>query len=781
MAEIEDDVSVDSTNNAPAEAVSTITTAEKGGSDADHSTEPSISKGIKNPWETVQRQDEKAVATSVFVPPIASPQRVVASPSSPVASPRSIPGTPPRSPSSSVHSSESGGVYIRSDGKAVRRVRRRNKGESSGEEEEESSNASPGSSSGEVYVRSDGKKVRRVKRSEKKSVSPRSPQRPIVDNQDAASLLGTLLADDVIRTQPADVESNFIPGLDSDDEATQEGESVPKPVYTMSDTNDNETQTSEYPTSRLGESVDDSLDYSSYSASAKSSDRNLVGLQAGTVPEKATVMSPVESEIAAAICASPFEQEAVPQPSSPVQQQEQYTVVQVISSASHDQDAVAAMTSSLGVAFAPPREQTSAKVLIDDDALKQKKPAVDGDHEEFLNKPAFKMVGDDHQDYFNKSAFQPPVAHQDQFETNLLSFERKNTMDDTSALTNTSALTSEEDTGRLGQEESAARRQRRFPIPEMLMARTQSHADVDTPLAIQTSSSGEPPHMIRLNEDEEAMQFNTEVAQRRVKVVQLLTFGSIGLVFGLFGSFYVSSTCHFATATVSVAENQEPFQLRYGLWKYTPIDSAFQGYSYCYKYDGYGDSPLVARTAGILGMLLGIYSVSILWFYLIFGRASRLYWTWAVRLAFTTGVLNFLTLSFFVGSVCRRNSCALGPGAAVALGSTIAWCLLGYEMHYNRPTSKTIPEIRPCSTGESNLVGNLEMSDFSNGASDFISRISDKNNHRGTLPSLNRIQRSNDQRLGEMMDTFSGSRSNTWTGSRTGSYRPPSVSTGVLS
>lgn len=60
-------------------------------------------------------------------------------------------------------------------------------------------------------------------------------------------------------------------------------------------------------------------------------------------------------------------------------------------------------------------------------------------------------------------------------------------------------------------------------------------------------------------------------------VLHITCIGLIGLAFGFLGSFFVQSSCHFLTATVVVGGNAEQFDLHYGLWKYTPLSSAFEG------------------------------------------------------------------------------------------------------------------------------------------------------------------------------------------------------------
>ena len=174
------------------------------------------------------------------------------------------------------------------------------------------------------------------------------------------------------------------------------------------------------------------------------------------------------------------------------------------------------------------------------------------------------------------------------------------------------------------------------------------------------------------------------VATKRVNVVQLLINGLIGLVGGLFGSIYVQACCHFVTVDVGIP-------LHFGLWQYSPMDSAFQGFTYCYRYDSdyTHDSPTFARLAGLTALLAGAFSMSVLWVYLMFGRTSSDLWKWAVRFLVVAASLQALTLSLFANDVCRRNSCSIGPGSIVSLVSTLSWALVAYEMKDNSPVVTT--------------------------------------------------------------------------------------------
>jgi hypothetical protein len=216
---------------------------------------------------------------------------------------------------------------------------------------------------------------------------------------------------------------------------------------------------------------------------------------------------------------------------------------------------------------------------------------------------------------------------------------------------------------------------------------------------------------------------------------------------------------------VSVGANSEVFELHYGLWKYSPIDSAFQGYSYCAKYDDdyTADAPILPRVAGIVGLVAGAYSLTVMWTYLIMGRATYKRWLFAVVMAVVAGICQCLTFIFFAGAVCQRNTCTLGPGSAMGIVSTIMWFLVGYELYYNMPTSVMMTHINP-GRGGANLMANLEMTDFSEGARSYVERIQSRDGG-SPMPTLNAIQRKK--------GGGSSAGGNFKSPRRQGSYKPP--------
>jgi hypothetical protein len=166
--------------------------------------------------------------------------------------------------------------------------------------------------------------------------------------------------------------------------------------------------------------------------------------------------------------------------------------------------------------------------------------------------------------------------------------------------------------------------------------------------------------------------------------------GLVGLAFGFLGSFYVQRSCHFLTARVQVG-NAEEFDLHFGMWKYTPLSSVSQGTSFCYKYDSQYSTgaPHIARIVGLVALVCGVYSLGVLWVYLVLGKTTQSRWNRAVYASLIAGVFQALTMLFFVSQVCLQNMCSVGPGAAVSIVSTLTWFVLAFEMHFNSPLVNT--------------------------------------------------------------------------------------------
>lgn len=267
-------------------------------------------------------------------------------------------------------------------------------------------------------------------------------------------------------------------------------------------------------------------------------------------------------------------------------------------------------------------------------------------------------------------------------------------------------------------------------------------------------------HRIIVDKQDEAFLMNTGLARKRVRVVQLLVIGLVGLMLGWLGNFFVGTSCYFGSSEVQVGANGDILSLHFGLWKYSPVDAAVTGYRYCYPYSSSSfaakDAPIVARTFNLLALALGTYSQVVLWLYLIAGIAVRKHWTAAVYAAYAAGVCQASTLLFFVGTLCRSRTCQIGSAGILAIVTALAWCVFAWEMHYNRPLASLdappddvdrtsrVPTA-PCSdktsmTTESNKQGvinhalddsaessvgvsSLEMADFKDASKEYIERF----------------------------------------------------------
>jgi hypothetical protein len=232
--------------------------------------------------------------------------------------------------------------------------------------------------------------------------------------------------------------------------------------------------------------------------------------------------------------------------------------------------------------------------------------------------------------------------------------------------------------------------------------------------------------MIRISKQDEALFLNTGLANKRVRVVQLLIIGLVALLLGWLGNFFVGTSCNFASVDVYVGQNSEVFSLHFGLWKYSPVDSAFNGYNYCYPYgeNHKTDAPIVPRISNLGALLVGTYSLIVLWWYLISGRVVERYWRWAERMAIIAGVLQLSTLFFFVGRLCRRSKCTFGPASVVALVTAVAWLGLAWELHYNMP----VPDEKKEEPAP--VVTNLEMADLQGASQEYYERFSPRGQYQ---------------------------------------------------
>jgi hypothetical protein len=309
---------------------------------------------------------------------------------------------------------------------------------------------------------------------------------------------------------------------------------------------------------------------------------------------------------------------------------------------------------------------------------------------------------------------------------------------------------------------------------ESIMARTRSRADPDALLDNTSNVEGtmEKPtrSMVKIStQEEDGFIESTGIAKKRGRVVQLLTIALLSFLIAFLGGFWALSSCHFVSVAVQVDDVE--FNLRFGLWIYSPIDSAFQGYSYCNQYDGdfVADAPWFGRISSLIALAGGGFSLGVLWLYLVAGRCVQQIWTSAVFAAAISGVLQLSTLSIFAGPICSQEVCTLGPAGIASIVAGCFYFVLAFEMHYQNPlVLKLDDSISGIPTREhpSQLMTNLEMTDFEYGAKAYVHRLTfgDTNPY----PSLDEVQRENQYPVGET--TMRGRTKN-----RKGSYVPPSA------
>ena len=198
--------------------------------------------------------------------------------------------------------------------------------------------------------------------------------------------------------------------------------------------------------------------------------------------------------------------------------------------------------------------------------------------------------------------------------------------------------------------------------------------------------------------------------------MQLLLVGVLGLMLAALGNFLINTSCHFVSVPVTAGQYEDTFSLHFGLWKYSPADSAMSGYSYCYPYSGShdDDAPVVSRSANIAALALGTYSLVVLWWYLVTGKANRMLWGAAVWTALLAAAAQMTTLYFFFDTLCQTRDCSWGPGSYLTVGTSVAWVILAFEMHYQAPlTEKKVANL-----------DNLEMADLASASIDYMDRFS---------------------------------------------------------
>lgn len=209
---------------------------------------------------------------------------------------------------------------------------------------------------------------------------------------------------------------------------------------------------------------------------------------------------------------------------------------------------------------------------------------------------------------------------------------------------------------------------------------------------------------------------NSATAQKRVRAVQLLFVGVLGLMLAAMGNFLIGTSCHYVNVPVQAGQYEGSFALHFGLWKYSPADSAMSGYKYCYPYSGSHDNeaPVVSRTANIVALALGTYSLVVLWWYLVTGKANRTLWTIGVWTALLAAAAQMTTLYFFFDSLCQDRDCSWGPASYLTIATSVAWVILAFEMYYQAPlTDKKAANL-----------DNLEMADLASASVDYMDRFS---------------------------------------------------------
>ena len=266
---------------------------------------------------------------------------------------------------------------------------------------------------------------------------------------------------------------------------------------------------------------------------------------------------------------------------------------------------------------------------------------------------------------------------------------------------------------------------------ESIMLRTRSRAD---PNALLNNSSNieaiEKPtrSMINVNNQEEGgFVQSTMIAKKRGRIVQLLTIGLLSFLISFLGGILVLSSCYFVSASIQDQENAQEYNLHFGLWRYSPSASASQGYNYCTRYDGdfIAGAPWFGRLSGLVAILGGGFSFWVLCLYLVLGRSVKNTWNIAVYTAAVSGLLQLSTLSIFSGAVCKQQVCTLGPAGVISIVAGCFYFVLAFEMYYNTPLvnrSNSLPNVSCCDEPHQ-VVANLEMTDFENGAKAYIQRI----------------------------------------------------------
>lgn len=168
---------------------------------------------------------------------------------------------------------------------------------------------------------------------------------------------------------------------------------------------------------------------------------------------------------------------------------------------------------------------------------------------------------------------------------------------------------------------------------------------------------------------------------------RLIVVSVIVLIGGLYGSIFAETSCHFATIHEYVGYYESDFSIHVGMWKYSPVDSVFTGYSYCTSY-GNSENYTVpyTRIIGLLAVSCGLFATAVVWCYLLFVKTTDYLWKLAWKVATLAGLLQLATILFFTEELCRNYVCNVGPGSVASLIASVCWWILAYEMLHNVPT-----------------------------------------------------------------------------------------------
>ena len=194
-----------------------------------------------------------------------------------------------------------------------------------------------------------------------------------------------------------------------------------------------------------------------------------------------------------------------------------------------------------------------------------------------------------------------------------------------------------------------------------------------------------------LAEDEVFKFKGDHTALRHRRMVELLVVGCLATLFGWMGNLFIAESCYFASAPTEIGAYNAEFEMRFGIWKYSPPDSILGGYTYCKSYGDYHaeESPIAARIFQVASLAAGSFSLAVLWYFLATGFSSPLYWTAAIFVSVVAAVFQVLTLVFYWGALCHNMSCQWGLSSSIVPVASFAWILLALEMRYQAPFVKT--------------------------------------------------------------------------------------------